>query len=495
MWHSTPTPKWFLFAVRSTGAIWQFNGTSAIPVPASSLAGDLADQINPAKGAALVGYKGRTLADVEGDHVNIKDFGAVCDGVTDDSAAVQDAVDYCATFPNWPALIIPGPTRLVTSVVINRLVGTTDSEFRIIGRGSNAGFNATASLNMFVTTLPTTTLPQSEHIAFIDIQFTSLNNALAIFTLGTSFLRVRFEGCWWQWTRAVNSPGLFAQDYRFIGCKADGWVSAFFLSKGAYYIESTNCVYEFGAIGFSLIDATGGTGNVGCCFMGNLFEGCSGEFVQGTFITGMEVSGNYFEGNSAGSIAFDYGFPNKGISLSGNFYDSTAGNQANPAFFEVRLGPTSSVSSNGNHCTGRLYNTAALTGAGLQSWGDSATIEVWSGNKTGLLDSTRTAAVGHVSGVDPDGLLYTANGQSWVALDGAFKGLAVGPGVVQGGEYIPLRFLFGPDSPQTNNAFYGNPYWTIGSRISNTTPVVGQPKGWMCTVSGQPGTWVSEGNL
>ena len=34
-----------------------------------------------------------------------------------------------------------------------------------------------------------------------------------------------------------------------------------------------------------------------------------------------------------------------------------------------------------------------------------------------------------------------------------------------------------------------------GDRIINISPAEGQPKGWICTVSGEPGTWVSEGNL
>jgi hypothetical protein len=37
--------------------------------------------------------------------------------------------------------------------------------------------------------------------------------------------------------------------------------------------------------------------------------------------------------------------------------------------------------------------------------------------------------------------------------------------------------------------------WIVGDRAQQLTPVVGQPKGWMCTVAGNPGTWVSEGNL
>ena len=37
--------------------------------------------------------------------------------------------------------------------------------------------------------------------------------------------------------------------------------------------------------------------------------------------------------------------------------------------------------------------------------------------------------------------------------------------------------------------------WKVGDRVINSSPSVGQPKGWACTVAGSPGTWVSEGNL
>lgn len=38
-------------------------------------------------------------------------------------------------------------------------------------------------------------------------------------------------------------------------------------------------------------------------------------------------------------------------------------------------------------------------------------------------------------------------------------------------------------------------YWYQGSVVWNKSATVGQPKGWQCTVSGTPGTWVSMGNL
>lgn len=38
-------------------------------------------------------------------------------------------------------------------------------------------------------------------------------------------------------------------------------------------------------------------------------------------------------------------------------------------------------------------------------------------------------------------------------------------------------------------------YWYAGDRCVNSSPTVGQPKAWVNTADGIPGTWVSEGNL
>jgi hypothetical protein len=37
--------------------------------------------------------------------------------------------------------------------------------------------------------------------------------------------------------------------------------------------------------------------------------------------------------------------------------------------------------------------------------------------------------------------------------------------------------------------------YIVGDIVNNSAPTVGQPKAWMCTASGAPGTWVSTGNL
>ena len=37
--------------------------------------------------------------------------------------------------------------------------------------------------------------------------------------------------------------------------------------------------------------------------------------------------------------------------------------------------------------------------------------------------------------------------------------------------------------------------WKVGDRVMNSAPSSGNPRSWVCTVAGTPGTWVSEGNL
>lgn len=50
------------------------------------------------------------------------------------------------------------------------------------------------------------------------------------------------------------------------------------------------------------------------------------------------------------------------------------------------------------------------------------------------------------------------------------------------------RTFYAPSIPTTGT-------WAVGDRAINSAPAVGQPKSWVCTVAGSPGTWTSEGNL
>jgi hypothetical protein len=87
--------EWIAEGVRylSNGEIYTPEFTSNFPV-------DLANSSDPDKGAAMVGFlqsgvnaTGRTIQEKLRDFISVKDFGAIGDGVADDSAAIQAAED------------------------------------------------------------------------------------------------------------------------------------------------------------------------------------------------------------------------------------------------------------------------------------------------------------------------------------------------------------------------------------------------------------------
>lgn len=67
-----------------------------------------------------------------------------------------------------------------------------------------------------------------------------------------------------------------------------------------------------------------------------------------------------------------------------------------------------------------------------------------------------------------------------------FQGAASAVGDIPG--LVPILPYFAAVVPSTGAHF-------AGEKVFNSAPAVGSPKGWVCTVSGTPGTWVSEGNL
>lgn len=194
---STAVPKWFTVIVRGTGATWQFNGTTLVQIESVTdldtrltsveviiaslgsaafndvsafataaeldvvegqaqsytdiLRSDLSNATDPAKGAGLSGYKGRSVASRLSDVVSVKDFGAKGDGVTDDSAAIQAAHD---SFPgnDGGAIFFPrGRYRVDSTINITkagvRLLGVSQRASMIISRVAGTTINVKVLYN------------------------------------------------------------------------------------------------------------------------------------------------------------------------------------------------------------------------------------------------------------------------------------------------------------------------------------------------------------
>lgn len=63
-----------------------------------------------------------------------------------------------------------------------------------------------------------------------------------------------------------------------------------------------------------------------------------------------------------------------------------------------------------------------------------------------------------------------------------------------------LRVTRTSEAPQTSGTYYGTAspvvgFFKKGDVVKNSAPATGSPRGWVCTTSGIPGVWVSEGNL
>lgn len=118
----------------------------------------------------------------------------------------------------------------------------------------------------------------------------------------------------------------------------------------------------------------------------------------------------------------------------------------------------------------------------------SDTMQVPAGTKSVYLQFVRTSGTGEIQleevgvyqvfGNTTTGSVYSDNDASF-GFTGTFA-----PAV----EYKPSNI-------HSNNAVPIADTWAINDRVVQSIPTVGQPKAWVCTVAGTPGTWVSEGNL
>ena len=174
----------------------------------------LGQQLAAANGSSLVGFQQagagavvRTAQDKMREWVSVKDFGAVGDGVTNDTAAVQIAVDYLNSIGGG-TLFFPAGTYYVSH--INYYAGIT---FQGVGSGSKLKkIPSTDKFNRMFTTLAAQTFSvDSPLVAWYDLAFDGnsanhiayqayqLEQAHMIFLVanaaGAGRLRAIVEGC------------------------------------------------------------------------------------------------------------------------------------------------------------------------------------------------------------------------------------------------------------------------------------------------------------
>jgi hypothetical protein len=88
---------------------------------------------------------------------------------------------------------------------------------------------------------------------------------------------------------------------------------------------------------------------------------------------------------------------------------------------------------------------------------------------------------------------YTSGIKTGIAYDQYFS--VIGNSLQLPSVTTPAFRTFVSSGIPSSTAPWATKTWNVGDKAVQSVPAVGQPKGWVCTVAGTPGTWVSEGNL
>jgi hypothetical protein len=254
--------------------------------------------------------------------VSTTDFGAVGNGTTDDTAAVQLAVNYCVA--NNFDLLVNGLCLLTAPININREVDNTayDTYFTISSI-SGGGFKVSTSINMFSSSLPYTNSPITQLIKFQNLRFESQTSSLTAYVLDSNkFLRTQFSGCSFRKIRCLTS-NYFVQSIYFFECQMRRWEGVWFLCREACYdIRFEGNLAEAGTQFALLGTDTQYKGPNGCTFINNTIEGMLNFAIQYGAAAGLSITGNYFEANGLDIDGRGLGTTVSigGVAVIGNFF-------------------------------------------------------------------------------------------------------------------------------------------------------------------------------
>lgn len=243
-------------------------------------------------------------------------FGAIGDGQTDDSKAIQKAVNWCVM--NHKDLEIDGNSLIGTPIIINRKVDSSEFDhYFVIFSNSGGGFITKTPIPIFTTSIPFVGLPVSQLINFRDLNFRSLKPADSSYVLdGSKFLRVQFMNCSFNGIKLLFA-NKYIQTIYLSNCNIRGWDGDFLKSLSTCYdVRMLGCIAEKGNGTCLYLTAPSG-----CSVQSSLIEGMAGSAISMNGARGFSITGNYFEGNKEADINMTVGKNSiGGLAITGNFF-------------------------------------------------------------------------------------------------------------------------------------------------------------------------------
>lgn len=448
-----------------------------------------------------------TYSMIDGPVGSVKDFGALGDG-TDQTAAIQAAVNaICAA--DGILLFPPGNYRISAPITF------PDASFRVVGSGptetSVAQVVGGSNINLF--------------------DFSNVNGP-STFVEAMGFFGPAPGSYGLAGIYLNASNGVCIQD-----CWFGGMATGVQKTNTSSFVRVLNCTFEycFEAINFNdavecIVDGTTFYKNTNDYVLSNfcqasiftnsthletvikclVLDGVTDAIIENitcwqdatTHTPVIIEMTNGCERNIIRNIkSLNYGF--KLISMVAN--ENNTNNIFDGLMFNVSGSPPSGTGINaieiGVTNQNNIFSNFNFSGLGI------AVVDAAGSNKfrNGIIANSTTAGirVQSTTSVPPYdsefvGIKFVNNVSDWDTLGTVSTvWLSDIDGTLSG--FTPTRYgTYGAGTK--GRLFYGTaipttlPY-LLGDRVLNINPVVGQPKAWVCTVAGTPGTWVSEGNL
>lgn len=520
-----------------------------------------------------------TYAMIQGCPINPQDYGVVGDGVTDDAAAMQLAIN--AAIANQVPLSLAPVTYNITA---NVLTATLAANKSLIIMGNGAIFNTTiADASNYYDGFLTVTGTSANKVVISNL--TIISNQAGVLSI------VRARG------KMIGLAVKTIEDLQLTDVNISGFgfinIWLYYIDKGqvlncsgnnskyaGLFIQSSTNLTIYGGVynenggdnsstpeGYGVSCATlyqvGDRDNAkvridGITANNNIGKGidahdCLGFTVVNNSIKGFLYSGIYALNEGASKNVSD-------IVIIGNTIEGTSAYTSATSSYGIQVGGTTStyigaiIVSNNNIKTissstannfgifvnnqnlgyvaptsvlianNTLYNTGldgTLSSSCIRTNNATGTLPLVSiiGNTiyqtvasyyailTGLIsyltvsENTIVTTSTFSSGIYPDiGTTMIANGNIFKGTfsSDALTIFSVAKQIARGNivNDVPLKdYMNSGISIDFGSATPVAGYYYAGSIRYNSAVVVGQPKGWQCTVSGTPGTWVSMGNL
>ena len=485
----------------------------------------------------------RTVDSKLKDVVSVKDFGAVGDGITNDTVAIQAAINSGAN-----TIYLPGGTYIVTQDGSSYALKPLSNQ-KIIGAGrgatiiklaNNQGsfsriFGVLAKTNVTIQSLTVDGNKANQTAGYEQQHGIFINASSNVLVIDVQVKETRGDNIYWygncqncsvvdSWLQTTDRICIHAQiitncvvsNTHFyvdsgscgIKCELDGE------GLGVDGLTVTGCTFDgattvSGIIisGFSATTKSSNIAVTGCLFNGLLSVGIN----IGIYSTNWNISGNVFAGIEEAivqtSYSTVYGYSGQSnITISNNTCQGLTGTSSKFAIFVSNC--TNLIIANNTIQSSTLPTAIAVyhsTGIHfsnnvIQCSNAGAGISLYRCQTADINDNTiavKTTGVGIY--VESD-VTYPS---TYIRLNGNTMLGAISKGIDVNYATAGTVYIQNTWAPQATTALYGyytsSPpsagTWQLGDIIYDASPSASDYVGWVCVTAGTPGTWKTFGAI